>query len=172
MHSKWTNFFLTGIILVLIQLLTTNSISFYGLFNPKIYPIFLLLLPRDLKPAVFMLIGFFYGGLIDILSNTHGFGIASCVFITFIRPYALALIYNKSPQEESEISVKIQGANLVFVYLFIGLILFHIFYFFTELGEIANIFYVLLKSILSSILALIFYSIYYMLFHSVPKKNR
>ena len=172
MNRKWTNLVLTGIILIVVQILTSNGISFYGFFNPKIYPIFLLLLPRDLRPAIYMLIGFFYGAIIDILCNTHGFGMASSVFITFIRPYALALIYNKSPQEESDISIKIQGENLVFIYLFIGLILFHLFYFFIELGEIANVFYILLKSILSATLAVILYAIYNMLFHSMPKKNR
>lgn len=172
MNRKWTNLIITGIVLIVVQLLTTNSISFYGLFNPKIYPIFLLLLPRDIKPAIYMIIGFFYGAIVDVFCNTQGFGMASSVFISFIRPYALALIYNKSPQEESEISIKIQGENLVFIYLFIGLLLFHIFYFFTELGEIANVFYILLKSVLSSTLAIILYAIYYMLFHSMSKKNR
>jgi hypothetical protein len=171
MNKKWANLILTSIVLLVVQLLTTNNITFYGLFNPKFYPIFLLLLPRDIKPVTYMLIGFIYGAIIDILCNTYGFGMASSVFITFIRPYALALIYNKSPQEESEISVRIQGENLVFIYLFIGLLLFHIFYFFIELGEIANVFYILLKSILSSSMAIILYAIYYMLFYNKPKKR-
>lgn len=119
-----------------------------------------------------MLVGFIFGAVVDILCNTHGFGMASSVFLTFIRPYALALIYNKSPEEESEISVRIQGENLVFMYLFLGLILFHLFYFFVELGEIANVLYILLKTILSSVLAVILYAIYYMMFHSLSTKIR
>jgi hypothetical protein len=171
MNSKWTNLIFIGIIVTFVQVFTANSISFYGLFNPKIYPVFLLLLPRNIKPVFYMLIGFFYGAIIDVFCNTYGFGIASSVFITFIRPYALALIYNKSPEEESEISVKIQGENLVFLYLFIGLILFHLFYFFVELGEIANIFYILLKTLLSSSLAIILYAIFYMMVYSLPKRK-
>lgn len=171
MNSKWTNLIFIGIVITLLQLFFSNSISFYGLFNPKIYPVFLLLLPRDIKPAFYMLIGFFYGSIIDIFCNTYGFGIASSVFITFIRPYALALIYNKSPEEESEISVKIQGENFVFLYLFIGLVLFHLFYFFVELGEIANVLYISLKSLLSASLAIVLYAIFYMMVYRLPKKK-
>ena len=83
----------------------------------------------------------------------------------------MQLIYNKSIEEESEISVKVQGENFVLTYLFIGLFLFHLFYFFIELGELANVFYILFKTILSTLLALILYLIFYMLFFSIPKRK-
>jgi len=171
MSTKWANLIFIGIVVSFIQILTSNSVSFYGLINPKIYPVFLLLLPRDIRPAFCMLIGFLYGAIIDVFCNTYGFGMASSVFITFIRPYALALIYNKSPEEESDISVKIQGENFVFLYLFIGLILFHLFYFFVELGEVANVFYVILKSVLSASLALVLYAVFYMMVYSIPRRK-
>lgn len=171
MSTKWANLIFIGIVVSFIQIITANGASFYGLINPKIYPVFLLLLPRDIRPAFYMLIGFMYGAIIDVFCNTYGFGMASSVFITFVRPYALALIYNKSPEEESEISVKIQGENFVFLYLFIGLILFHLFYFFVELGEIANVFYILLKSLLSSSLALVLYAVFYMMVYSIPRRK-
>lgn len=118
-----------------------------------------------------MTLGFLYGGLLDILLNTYGFGIASSVFITFARPYLLGFMYNKSPLEESEIHASVQGEKFVFLYLLFGLLIFHIFYFFIELGEIANVFFIILKSILSTIIALVVYMIYYMMFNSLPKKK-
>jgi len=171
MNRKWTTLVLIGLATTIIQVFIANAINFYGLLNPKIFPVFLLLMPRDIRPVYSMLIGFVYGAIIDLLCNTYGFGIAASVFICFIKPYILHFIYNKSVEEESEISVKIQGENFVFTYLLMGLFLFHLFYFFTELGELANVFYVLLKTVLSSILALMLYVIFYMLFFSIPKKK-
>jgi hypothetical protein len=171
MSRRWTNLIIIGFSVTVMQIFIGNGLNFYGLFNPKIYPVFLLLLPRNIKPVYTMLIGFFYGALIDMLCNTYGFGIAASVFICFIKSYILQLIYNKSIEEESEISVKVQGENFVLTYLFIGLFLFHLFYFFIELGELANVFYILFKTILSTLLALILYLIFYMLFFSIPKRK-
>ena len=171
MSRRWINLIIIGLSVTVMQVLIGSGLNFYGLFNPKMYPVFLLLLPRNIKPVFAMLIGFFYGALIDLLCNTYGFGIAASVFICFIKPYILQLIYNKSIEEESEISVKVQGENFVLTYLFIGLFLFHLFYFFVELGELANIFYILFKTILSALLALILYVIFYMLFFSIPERK-
>ena len=171
MSSKWINLIIIGLAVTIIQMFIANGLNFYGLFNPKIYPVFLLLLPRDIKPVFSMFIGFFYGAILDLLCNTYGFAIAASVFICFIKPYILHFIYNKSVEEESEIGVKVQGENFIMTYLLIGLFLFHLFYFFVELGELANVFYILLKTIMSTILALILYVIFYMLFFSIPKRK-
>ena len=171
MSRRWINLIIIGFSVTVMQIFIGSGLNFYGLFNPKMYPVFLLLLPRNIQPVFAMLIGFFYGALIDLLCNTYGFGIAASVFICFIKPYILQFIYNKSIEEESEISVKVQGENFVLTYLFIGLFLFHLFYFFIELGELANVFFILFKTILSTLLALILNLIFYMLFFSIPKRK-
>lgn len=172
MNNKWTKILLFATIAALIQVLFINGIVFWGLFNPKIYPVFLLLLPKNIKPIYLLFIGFFYGAAIDCYSLTHGFGMASSVFICFIKPYLFRLLYSKREDEEVEIIPRIQGVAFIFRYLYIGLLCFHMFYFFVELGELKNIFYILLKSILSSGLSVLLYGLFLLMFTTNPKKNK
>lgn len=171
MTNKWLNYLLKAILAIFLQILILNGISFYGLFSPKIYPIFLLMLPWNIKPLYHMLIGFIFGGIIDLLSNTQGIGMAASVFICFIKPYIFKILYNKTNEDNDEVSIRIQGKTFVFSYLLVGLLLFHLYYFFTELGEISNFFYILFKTILSSLLVLVLYIIFYLIFVSVPRKK-
>ena len=159
MSSKISKIFLYGFLVALAQLLFINDINFLGYFNPKVYAIFLLLLPKNIKHVTLLFIGFIYGFLIDFTCHTYGIGMASSVFICLIKPYLFRLLYSKREDDELEIKIKVQGFSFIIRYLFIALILFHCFYFFVELGEIRNIFYVIVKSIASSALSILFYVI-------------
>lgn len=170
MNNKWLNLLIGALLAIFIQVFFLNNVSFYGLFNPKIYPIVLLLLPRNIKPVYLMLIGFLFGAIVDMLCNTYGIGMASSVFICLLKPYIVKLLYNKSEEEEEDISVSIQGSTFVFAYLWIGLIIFHIYYFFVELGEVTNVLYILFKSFLSGTLATAIYGIFYLMYVNSPKK--
>lgn len=172
MNNKSTKILLFAVLTILIQLLFINGIVFWGLFNPKIYPIFLLLLPKNIKSIYLLLIGFVFGGLFDYFSLTHGIGMSASVFICFIKPYLFRLMYSKREDEEVEIISRIQGVPFILRYLFVGLLCFHIFYFFVELGEMKNIFYILLKSICSAGLSLLLYSLFLLMFTTNPKKNK
>jgi hypothetical protein len=172
MNNKWSKICLFGFMAAVIQLLFINGIVFWGFFNPKIYPIFLLLLPKNIKPIYHLLIGFFYGAAIDYFSQTQGIGMASSVFICFIKPYLFRLLYSKREDDEIEIKTEIQGVPFILRYLFIALICFHLFYFFTELGEIKNIFYIIPKSVLSAGLCVLLYGLYLLMFTANPKKSK
>lgn len=162
---------LFGSLAAIIQLLFINSILIFGNFNPKIYPIFLLLLPKNIKPVYLMLIGFFYGGIIDVFSQTQGFGMAASVFICFLKPYLFRILYSKREDEEVEIKPTIHGVPFILRYLFISLTCFHIVYFFSELMEISNVIYILFKSVLSAGLSVVLYALFLLMFTINPKKK-
>jgi hypothetical protein len=172
MNNKWDKLFLLSILVAVIQLLFINGIVFWGFFNPKIYPIFLLLLPKNIKPIYLLFIGFVYGGVIDSFSQTQGIGMATSVFICFIKPYLFRLLYSKREDDEIEIKTTIQGVPFILRYLFIGLICFHIFYFFAELGEIKNMFYIVSKSVLSAGLSVLLYGLFLLMFTTNSKKTK
>jgi len=164
MSNKWSKILLFGLIAAILQLLFVNRINFLGVFNPKIYPIFLLLLPKNIKSVYLMLIGFIYGFLLDIFGQTYGIGMASSVMLCFIKPYLFRILYSKREDDELEIRIGIQGLGFILRYLAIGLLIFHIVYFFIELGEFRNIFYILWKSILSTGLGVLLYALFILMF--------
>jgi hypothetical protein len=173
MSSKLSKILLYCFVISIAQILFANYINLWGVFNPKIYPIFLLLLPKNLKHVLLMIIGLFYGFFIDMFSLTFGIGMASSVFICFVKPYLFRLVSNKRADDEVEIRTSLQGLPFMLKYLSFGLILFHFFYFFVELGEFRNVFYIALKSVLSSFLSLVLYILYTLMYttNSFSKKK-
>lgn len=171
MKNSVSKLILNGVIALLIQVLFINNINFWGNFNPKIYPIFLLLFPRILKPSQFMTIGLFFGFLVDMFSQSYGIGMASSVFICFLRPYIFRLLNNRKDEDDMDIVNKFKDRAFLIRVLVIGLLIFHLTYFIVEMGELYNPFYIIWKSILSALLAVIFYLLYSTIFSSNTKKS-
>lgn len=166
MKSNWTKLVLNGILVLLIQVVFINNINFWGTFNPKIYPIFLLLFPRVIKPSQFMTLGLIYGFLVDTFSQTYGIGMASSVFICFLRPYIFRILSNRKDEDELEIVNKFKDRAFLIRLLVISLLIFHLTYFVIEMGELYNPFYIIWKAILSAFLAVAFYLLYNVIFRS------
>ena len=80
------------VVLVLIQVLILNNLLLPGVFNPYIYPLFLLLLPIRMPIWLLLLVGFVAGLTIDLFSNTMGMHAAASVLLCFMRPQVLKLI--------------------------------------------------------------------------------
>jgi hypothetical protein len=137
----------------------------------KIFPIFFLLFPRSYSTSFLLIIGFLYAFLIDFFSINLGVSILPSVFICFIKPFILKIIYNRDASETPIISVEIQGFKFVLRYLLISLFIFHIVYFFTEVGNFYNIFYIVLKSFLSTILSVLLYGTFMFLFSTHSNKR-
>lgn len=171
MNNKWIRIILNGILVILIQVIFVDKINFWGTFNPKIFPIFLILFPKTLKPASFMTIGFVYGFILDMLSGVYGFGMASCTIICFLRPYLFKMISSKREDMDQEFISKLKDSNFIFRFVALTLLLFHLIYFMLEIGEFYNPFYIIIKSILSAFLAFVFYLLYWVIFRQTKKKN-
>lgn len=170
MKNNWSRLITNGLVLFLVQVIFVNNINFMGLFNPKVYCIFLLLFPRIIKPSYFMTIGLVYGFLIDIFSQTYGIGMASSVLICFLRPYIFRILSNRKDEDEMEIIGKFKDSNYLFRYIMIGILIFHLIYFMIEMGELYNPFYIIWKSILSSLLTGVMFVLYRAIFK--PKDNK
>src|SRR5207253_3060502 len=80
------------VLLVFVQVTILNNIHLHGLFNPYIYPLFILLLPLETPAWLLMLLGFFTGLVIDFYLNTLGMHAAATVFLAFLRPYMIKLL--------------------------------------------------------------------------------
>ncbi len=170
MKNKITNIIFSALFLFLTQILFVNNINFFGFFNPKLYPIFVILYPRSISNVYLLLIAFIYAFVVDAFSYTLGVGIIALVFIAFLKPYLLRIMHSRM-EEDAILSITVQGKNFIMRYLFITLFVFHLVYFFTEIGQFYNVFYIILKSFLSTILALALYFIFVFMFVSQSQKR-
>ena len=93
-----------GIVVFLLQILLFNNLQFWGLCQPQIYILCLLMMPIVLPRWADMLIGFAVGLLMDILCNSVGVHIASCVLIMYIRQPLIATLVQEHERLTGEIS--------------------------------------------------------------------
>ncbi|MDI9359017.1 MAG: hypothetical protein QM528_08720 [Phycisphaerales bacterium] len=146
-----------GVFLILLQVLLLNQIHPVNLLlTPTVFFAFILWLPIDVPPILFLLIVFVYGILTDVLSNTPGIHTIACLVVGFLRPYLLNwLIVNKSFNKikEKEPSSKLLGNWISYAFYILSLTLSYEFTFIAvEWLEFGNFFFFLLKIIISSLL--------------------
>lgn len=73
------------ILLVLLQVVVLNSISFFSFAIPIVYAYFILKLPVFLNRNITLLLGFILGFIVDIFCNTPGINAAATTFVALLR---------------------------------------------------------------------------------------
>lgn len=90
------------LLLVFIQVVVLNHISFLTYAIPFVYVYFILKLPISINRNLLLLLGFILGLSIDVFTKTPGINAAATTFIAFIREPVIKLFY-MSDESESEI---------------------------------------------------------------------
>lgn len=94
------------VLFVLIQVLILNNLEIgWGLYI-MVYPLFIIMLPFQLKPVPLMLLAFLIGMTVDSFSNTFGLHASSIVVMAFFRPTIFKWL---SPREGYE---NIESVNI------------------------------------------------------------
>ena len=73
------------LLLIVLQILLINYVSFGGYLIPFIYILAVLMLPTRLGNIPLLLIAFAAGAIVDIFCNIPGFHTFSCTMMAFIR---------------------------------------------------------------------------------------
>lgn len=95
------------ILLVLLQVLVLDNISFGGFIVPYVYVLFILLLPFEINKSLLLLLAFVTGLTIDFFGNTLGLHTAALVFLAFARPGVLHFYFPRletNPNDEPGIT--------------------------------------------------------------------
>ena len=98
------NVIIRWIVVVLLQILLFNNLQLYGLCQPQIYVLCLLMMPITLPRWADMLIGFAFGFLMDILCNSIGVHTAACTLLMFVRQPLITSLVQDSERLTDEIS--------------------------------------------------------------------
>lgn len=133
------------ILVVLLQALVFNQIEKFGI-HPMIYPLFIMLLPFNVKPVVLLLIAFALGMSIDIFSNTGGLHASSLLMFALFRPVIFKAFSPRDGYDPTKEGSLFEMGRLWFFYCFgILILIHHTWYFFMEVFKFSEILYVLRK---------------------------
>jgi rod shape-determining protein MreD len=152
---------------ILVQVFVLDKIHLHQMVTPYVYFLFILWLPFRMGRTQQMLIAFVLGFTMDSFRHHPGFHTAACVLIAYIRPFLVSLLI---PQEGAdtnyeEPSFKSLGGFLPYI-IFVGVLtlIHHGWLFFLEAWQFGNIWYFLVKTLLSTALSLFLIIITEMLF--------
>ena len=140
-----------------------NNIDFAGYINSYIYILFIIFLPLNIERNQYLFISFLFGLVLDFFMDTGGVHAASCITISFIRPYALNLVYGNN------YSYKISTINSTALFKQFGVVIVlvpihNLILFSLEIFNYEKSFLILKNTIYNSTLTLIFSVFYIVLF--------
>ncbi len=145
--------------LLLAQLLVFNNIDFMGYINPYPYVLFLLVFPFTANRSLYLCIAFLTGLTMDMFNNSGGIHAAACLVLAYARPIVLQFTFGVSYEYNA---IKLPKISIYerSIYILTLVLLHHLILFSLEVFNIANILYILKKTlftgILTSILCLAF----------------
>jgi hypothetical protein len=126
--------------------------------TPYLYFLFILWLPFKMNRTLLMLIAMVLGFTLDSFHHHPGFHTAACLLIAYVRPFLINLLI---PQEGSdtnyeEPSFKSMGGFLpYFIYTGILCLLHNGWLFILEAWQFGDVWYFLIKTILSTAISLL-----------------
>jgi rod shape-determining protein MreD len=159
------------VLLVITQALVLKNVNLFGLVNPMVYPLFVLLLPFAMPRWQLLILGFLSGLAVDLFTGTYGMHAAATTFLAFLRPFLITVITTGKSELDVEPNVRIQGLGWFFLYVAIACLFHHLVYFYVEIGTFWNLFYTLLKVILSTLCSTILILLLEIIFRSGKKRK-
>ena len=155
------------ILFILVQFFVLDRIHLHQMATPYIYFLFILWLPFRISRAWLMVIAFITGYTLDSFRHNPGFHAAACVLIAYIRPFLVNILI---PQEGAdtnyeEPSIKSMGGFAPYM-IFVTVLTFihHSWLFLLEAWQFGNIWYFLVKTVLSTAISLLLIIITELLF--------
>ena len=142
---------------ILFQVFVFDKIHLHQMITPYIYFLFVLWLPFNINRTFLLIIAFVTGLAIDSFRHHPGFHAAACVMLAYFRPFLVNLLI---PQEGAETnydepSIRSMGGIMPYM-IYAGVLSFmhNAWLFLLETWQFGNIWYFLIKTLLSTIISL------------------
>jgi hypothetical protein len=119
-----------------------------------IYPMFILLLPFEMRPINLMFYAFLLGLAVDTFTNSFGLHTSSAVFLAYFRPQLYKLLEPRDGYDVGKIATFSEMKRGWFFRAYgFGLLVHHLFFFTLEIFKFSDFFFILQKTILSAIVS-------------------
>ena len=155
MFSSILSYIIRFLLLAFAQVMILNNVHLHGLFNPYIYPLFILLLPIEMPAWLVLIVGFLCGLVIDLHSNSLGLHAAATTFVAFLRPYMINLLRPAAGyQPEDKPTISSMGFLWFIVYAAVLVFMHHLFFFMIETLSFNQFLFVISKIAVSTLVSL------------------
>lgn len=124
MTSNWLKQLILFVMLILIQVLVLNHISFMGYATPFLYIYFILKMPLGTNRNLLILLSFLLGISVDIFCNTLGLNAAASVLLAFVCFPIQRLFFDREDFENFVPSLHNLGFAFM-KYAFLGVFIHH-----------------------------------------------
>ncbi len=151
--------------LLALQVLVLNNFQIFGFLNPKVYILFILLLPQKTNKALTYILAFALGLAIDMFENSGGIHASATLFLAFIRPALFSLIASTGNSEIKELDIKNLGFKKFIIYISTATFLHHLWLFTLEAFSFRNYYLVLYETVISSVFSILLMLIIELLFN-------
>jgi rod shape-determining protein MreD len=159
-------------LLVFAQVMILNNVHLHGLFNPYIYPLFILLLPFETPALLLLFLGFLCGLTIDLFSNSMGMHAAATTLLAFFRPYMIGLLKPAAGyQPEDKPTISSMGFLWFVTYATFLMFIHHLVFFMIETLSFHQIVFVLSKIAISTIISILLIITIQYLFYGKRKRS-
>lgn len=151
------------VLLVLTQVLIFNTLNFMGFINPLVYVIFFYWYPLKSNRAVFMLVSFLLGFIIDIFSDTLALNAIASLTVAYARPVIMRFCFGVN-YEFQNFSFKHTTKIQRITFLALLVLIHHLLFFSLEIFSIGHILLILRKVFATGIVTLILCTLFSSLF--------
>jgi hypothetical protein len=153
--------------LVFVQVMILNNIHLHGLFNPYIYPLFILLLPIETSAWLLLFLDSSQDLQlisIPILSACS----AATTLLAFLRPYMIGILKPAAGyQPEDKPTISGMGFLWFITYASFLVIIHHLFFFIIETLSFRQFLFVISKIVVSTVISLALMVMVQYLFYGV-----
>ncbi len=142
------------IVLLAVQIVIFNNMTFLGFIMPLPYILFILLYPVNGNKSGLLIASFLLGLTMDFFSNSGGIHATACLILANFRPYIFKFAFGVSYEYQT---IRINEALTPerFSFLLIAVFLHHITLFILEAFQVSFIWDILIRTLLSALFTLI-----------------
>lgn len=141
------------ILLVLLQVVILNSISFLSFAIPIVYTYFIIKLPIRTSQNLILLLGFLLGFVVDIFCNTPGINAAATTFVAMVRKPIMSMFFTTEDYAEAEPAISTLGTSTFIKYSILMLLVHIIALAFLESFSYLNLKLILFRIVFSTLLS-------------------
>ena len=147
-----------AVLFIFVQVFVLDRIHLHRMVTPYIYFLFILWLPFRMQRTMLMIVAFLYGFTLDCFRHNPGFHAAACVLIAYIRPFLVNIFIPQEGADNNfeEPSAKSMGGLVPYI-IFTGVLslLHNGWLFLLEAWQFGNIWYFIIKTILSTAVSIV-----------------
>jgi hypothetical protein len=159
--------------LMLLQIFIMDGVDIAGFGKPMVYMLFILLAPVSIPAALVMILGFFTGLSLDLLTNSGGLHAASLTMMAFARKFILQFYTPTSGNDKTALpDIEDQGFQWFALYSFLLIVVHQFSYYFIERFSFSNFTFTTLRALSGIVISTILVWLLALLFSPVVRKRK